>query len=83
MHIILTGDETTGRLLGGEIVGYRDLEIAKRIDILAGAIYSKMRVEEHCDLDLAYTPPLSSPWDPLQKAATRCRAARDVSPASA
>jgi hypothetical protein len=26
-------------------------------------------VEELNDLDLSYTPPLSSPWDPVQMAA--------------
>jgi hypothetical protein len=28
-----------------------------------------MLVEELSDLDLSYTPPLSSPWDPVQMAA--------------
>jgi hypothetical protein len=28
-----------------------------------------MDVEELNDLDLSYTPPLSSPWDPIQMAA--------------
>jgi hypothetical protein len=26
-------------------------------------------VADLCDLDLAYTPPLASPWDPVQMAA--------------
>lgn len=69
MHVVITGDRSTGRLLGGQIVGRRDSEIAKRIDVLASALYSDMLVEDLCSLDLSYTPPLSSPWDPLQKAA--------------
>jgi hypothetical protein len=28
-----------------------------------------MTVEDLSDLDLSYTPPLSSPWDPVQIAA--------------
>jgi hypothetical protein len=28
-----------------------------------------MQVEELNDLDLSYTPPLSSPWDPIQMSA--------------
>jgi hypothetical protein len=28
-----------------------------------------MTVEQMSDLDLSYTPPLSSPWDPVQMAA--------------
>jgi len=69
MTICITGDRRTGRLLGAQIVGHRDSSVAKRIDIIAAALYSGMPVENLCDLDLAYTPPLSSPWDPVQKAA--------------
>ena len=69
MTICITGDRSTGRLLGAQIVGHRDSEVAKRIDIVAAALYNGMMVENICDLDLSYTPPLSSPWDPLQKAA--------------
>ena len=28
--------------------------------------FHSMKVEELNDLDLSYTPPLSSPWDPIQ-----------------
>ena len=69
LHIRITGDRGAGRLLGAQIVGHRNSEIAKRIDILAAALFHGMRVEELCDLDLAYTPPLSTPWDPVQVAA--------------
>ncbi len=69
MTICITGDRPTGRLLGAQIVGHRESEVAKRIDIIAAALYNGMLVENICDLDLAYTPPLSSPWDPVQKAA--------------
>ena len=69
VHIRLTGDRSTGRLLGAQIVGHREAEISKRVDIFAAALFHGMRVEELCDLDLAYTPPLSSPWDPVQMAA--------------
>jgi NADPH-dependent 2,4-dienoyl-CoA reductase/sulfur reductase-like enzyme len=69
MTICLTGDRHTGRLLGAQIVGSHQSEISKRIDILATALYHGMLVKHLCDLDLSYTPPLSSPWDPVQKAA--------------
>ncbi|MCX6007916.1 MAG: FAD-dependent oxidoreductase [Chloroflexi bacterium] len=69
MNIYLTGDRRTGRLLGAQIVGHSDSEVAKRIDIIATALYNGMLVKDLCDLDLSYTPPLSSPWDPVQKAA--------------
>ncbi|HNR69301.1 MAG TPA: FAD-dependent oxidoreductase [bacterium] len=65
----LTGDRKTHRLLGLQIVGAYGTEVSKRIDIAAAAVYHKMQVEELNNLDLSYTPPLSSPWDPVQMAA--------------
>ena len=69
LHIRLTGDRRTGRLLGGQILGNRRAEISKRIDIVATALFQDASVEYLNDLDLSYTPPFSSPWDPVQMAA--------------
>jgi NADPH-dependent 2,4-dienoyl-CoA reductase/sulfur reductase-like enzyme len=69
LHIRLTGDRPTGKLLGAQMVGHRTAEASKRIDIVAAALYNDMGVGQLCDLDLSYTPPLSSPWDPVQMAA--------------
>ena len=69
LRIHLTGDRRTGRLLGGQIVGNRRAEISKRIDIVATALFQEASVEYLNDLDLSYTPPFSSPWDPVQMAA--------------
>ncbi|MFZ2634023.1 MAG: FAD-dependent oxidoreductase [Desulfosalsimonadaceae bacterium] len=69
MHIGLTGDRTTGRLLGAQMIGHHGAEISKRIDIIAAALYSGLTVADLVDYDLSYTPPLSSPWDPVQMAA--------------
>lgn len=65
----VTGDRSTGKLLGAQILGHWQSEIAKRIDICATALFHGMQVEELNDLDLSYTPPLGSPWDPVQMAA--------------
>jgi hypothetical protein len=65
----MTGDLSSGRLLGAEIVGNREAEISKRIDIVAAALFQEAQVEDLNDLDLSYTPPFSSPWDPVQIAA--------------
>jgi NADPH-dependent 2,4-dienoyl-CoA reductase/sulfur reductase-like enzyme len=65
----VTGDRTTGRLLGMQLFGHKDAEIAKRVDIAAAAIYHGMTVDAVSDLDLSYTPPLGSPWDAVQMAA--------------
>ena len=64
--IRVTGDRTTGRLLGMQLFGHKDAEIAKRVDIAATAIYHGMAVDAVSDLDLSYTPPLGSPWDAVQ-----------------
>ena len=68
LRIRLTGDRRTGRLLGGQILGNRRAEISKRIDIVAAALFQEASVEYLNDLDLSYTPPFSSPWDPVQMA---------------
>jgi NADPH-dependent 2,4-dienoyl-CoA reductase/sulfur reductase-like enzyme len=64
--IRVTGDRTTGQLLGMQLFGHRHAEIAKRIDIAATAIFHHMTVDAVSDLDLSYTPPLGSPWDAIQ-----------------
>jgi len=69
LHIRMTGDRATGRLLGAQILGQYGSEISKRIDILAAAIFNEMNMDAIGGLDLSYTPPLSSPWDPVQAAA--------------
>lgn len=63
MSIKITFDKQTGRLYGGQIVGYDGVD--KRIDELAlvikheGTIYDLMKVEQ------AYAPPFSSAKDPV------------------
>jgi len=64
-----TGDAGSGRLLGLQLVGHRDAEVAKRVDIAATAIFAELSVDQMSDLDLAYAPPLGSPWDVVQGAA--------------
>ena len=63
IHMRVTGDRTTGRLLGMQLFGHKNAETAKRIDIAAAAIFHGMTVDAVSDLDLSYTPPLGSPWE--------------------
>jgi NADPH-dependent 2,4-dienoyl-CoA reductase/sulfur reductase-like enzyme len=65
----VTGDRATGRLLGLQLFGHKNAEIAKRIDIAAAAIFHAMTVDGLSDLDLSYTPPLGSPWEAVQMGA--------------
>ena len=67
--ISVTGDRRTGRLLGAQMLGHWQAEVAKRIDVYATALFHGMDVDRVNDLDLSYTPPFSSPWDPVQLAA--------------
>ena len=69
IHLRFTGDRATGRLLGVQLYGHKNAEIAKRVDIAATAIFHGMTVDEVSDLDLSYTPPLGSPWDAVQAGA--------------
>jgi NADPH-dependent 2,4-dienoyl-CoA reductase/sulfur reductase-like enzyme len=65
----VTGDRGTGRLLGLQLFGHKNAEIAKRVDIAAAAIFHGMTVDAVSDLDLSYTPPLGSPWEAVQMGA--------------
>jgi NADPH-dependent 2,4-dienoyl-CoA reductase/sulfur reductase-like enzyme len=65
--VTLCADDSTGRLLGGSIVGTDRAAI--RIDTLATALENDMTVPELERLDLAYAPPFSPVWDPILVAA--------------
>jgi NADPH-dependent 2,4-dienoyl-CoA reductase/sulfur reductase-like enzyme len=59
----------SGRLLGAQIIGKEGA--AKRIDVLATAIWAEMPVGEVALLDLGYSPPFSPVWDPTVVAARK------------
>ena len=67
MRVLLICEKGTGLLLGGQMVG-QDV-VAKRLDVLATAIYKQMTVFELAELDLSYAPPYAPVWDPLLVAA--------------
>ncbi len=69
VQVKLVAERSTGRLLGGQIVGGDGA--AKRIDALAIAIWNRMTVEEITGLDLAYAPPFAPVWDPILIAARK------------
>jgi hypothetical protein len=43
LHLRITGDRTSGRLLGAQLLGDQRAQVAKRIDIPAGALFHHMR----------------------------------------
>jgi NADPH-dependent 2,4-dienoyl-CoA reductase/sulfur reductase-like enzyme len=65
----LTGDMITGKLLGAQLVGTLDAQIAKRADIFAATLFYGGTIDDIADLDLTYTPPLGMPYDAIQVAA--------------
>jgi NADPH-dependent 2,4-dienoyl-CoA reductase/sulfur reductase-like enzyme len=52
--------ERTGRLLGGQMVGFN---AAKRIDVIATALYGGWGIDDLSRLDLSYAPPFAPVWD--------------------
>lgn len=62
-------ERATGRILGGQIVGEEGA--AKRIDLLALAIWNQMTAGDLSQADLAYAPPFSPVWDPVLIAARK------------
>jgi NADPH-dependent 2,4-dienoyl-CoA reductase/sulfur reductase-like enzyme len=69
MFFRVTADRRTHRLLGAQVLGRYGSEVSKRIDVFAAALFHGMKVTAMADLDLSYTPPLGSPWDPVQMSA--------------
>ena len=56
-------DRHSRLILGAQAVG--DKGVDKRIDIIATAIMGKMTVDDLSALELSYSPPYSSPKDPI------------------
>jgi NADPH-dependent 2,4-dienoyl-CoA reductase/sulfur reductase-like enzyme len=67
MTVVMVTDRITRRLLGAQIVGAEDA--ALRIDVAATALAAGLTVDAVVMLDLAYAPPFSSVWSPIQVAA--------------
>jgi NADPH-dependent 2,4-dienoyl-CoA reductase/sulfur reductase-like enzyme len=67
MTVLMVADRGSRRLLGAQIVGAEDA--ALRIDVASTAITVGMTVDDVVMLDLAYAPPFSSVWSPIQVAA--------------
>jgi NADPH-dependent 2,4-dienoyl-CoA reductase/sulfur reductase-like enzyme len=65
--IKLIADRESRKLLGAQAAGYGD--VSKRIDVAATAIFGGMTIDDVAQLDLAYSPPFGSLWDPLLVAA--------------
>jgi NADPH-dependent 2,4-dienoyl-CoA reductase/sulfur reductase-like enzyme len=70
MTVKVLAERGTGRLLGAQIVGDGP-GAGKRIDTCALALWNGMSADDLAMSDLAYAPPFSPVWDPVQIAARR------------
>ena len=66
LHVRLV-HELGGRLLGAQLVGREGA--AKRVDVVAAALYAGLDVDDLAAFDLSYAPPYSPVYDPLLIAA--------------
>ncbi len=69
----LVADRSSGRLLGGAVTGEEGA--AGRINVIAAALHARMRIDDFEQLDLAYSPPFATVWDPLLIAAQQLQKA--------
>lgn len=56
-------EKVNGRLLGAQIIGREGA--AKRIDVIATALWNEMTVDDMLNMDLSYAPPFAPLWDPV------------------
>ena len=56
-------EKHSGRLLGAQIIGREGA--AKRIDVIATALWKEMTVDDMLNMDLSYAPPFAPVWDPV------------------
>jgi NADPH-dependent 2,4-dienoyl-CoA reductase/sulfur reductase-like enzyme len=72
----LVAESPSGRLLGAQVIGREGA--AKRVDVLATAIWNEMTADEFSQLDLGYAPPFAPVWDPVLIAARHVAAQLDA-----
>jgi NADPH-dependent 2,4-dienoyl-CoA reductase/sulfur reductase-like enzyme len=71
--IELVADRASGRLLGGSVIAEQGA--AGSVNVIATALQARLRLDDFEQLDLAYSPPFSTVWDPLLICAQQLRRA--------
>ncbi len=69
VFVHLYADAETGRILGGQFVG--PWQSIKRFDLIAAAVANRMTADDLAYLDIPYSPPVGTVWDPINVAARR------------
>jgi len=67
VHVKLVYEAGSQRLLGAQMVG--DAGVARRIDTVSAALQAGWTLTELSELDMSYSPPFATVWDPLLVAA--------------
>ena len=62
-------ERVSRRVIGAQVVGREGA--AKRIDVLATAMWAGMTVDDVVELDLGYAPPFGPVWDPVHLVARK------------
>ncbi|MBU5487945.1 CoA-disulfide reductase [Clostridium sp. MSJ-8] len=66
IYIKLIYDNSTKRILGGQVAGFKDA--VQRTNVIAAAILGNLTTSQLGMLDLCYAPPFSRTWDVLNVA---------------
>lgn len=64
---MLVYDRNTGVILGGQTAGYKGAD--KRLDVIATATATKLKLSQIADVDFAYSPPIGTANDAMNMAA--------------
>ncbi len=67
VSVLVVYDKETGTVLGGQTAGYEGAD--RRLDVLAVAVASGLKVSDLADIDFAYSPPLGNANDAMNMAA--------------
>lgn len=71
LDLVLISDAKDDRLVGAQLAGYEGVHA--RLNMLCAAIAAKLTLKDLENMDLGYTPEVSSLWDPVQIAGRRGR----------
>jgi hypothetical protein len=77
MSVKVLFERTSGRVLGGQVVGGQGS--AKRIDVISTAMSGGLTIDDVLELDLGYAPPFGGVWDPWAIAARNAVSGRPTS----
>lgn len=64
LDLVVISDQKDGRIIGAQMAGYDG--VLSKLNAFSAAITGKLTLKELENLDMGYSPELSSLWDPMQ-----------------